>query len=107
MNRNQALEILETINELYPRFELTERKIQIMIPQLEKMDYDRVMARLSEHMVNSSFPPSLAEIAAYAPPKNEHLEKVRQWEREAAQVPDHVKQEFKRNLEKLIKDKSK
>lgn len=110
MERNQALEILETINELYPQFELTDRKVKIMLPQLEKMDYDRVMARLNEHIVNSPFPPTLAEIAAYAPPKNEHLEQIQKWREEAAKVSPEVKERFRKEFEKLaqkIEEKSK
>lgn len=106
MERNQAIEILETINELYPRFELTERKIEIMVPQLEKMDYPRVMARLNEHIVNNSFPPTLAEIAAYAPPKNETLEKMKQWKKEAAEVPLEVKEKFREEMKKLFEEKN-
>ena len=107
MERNQAIEILETINEIYPRFELTERKIKVLLPQLEKMDYDRVMKRLNDHIVSNSFPPTLAEISAYAPEKNDHLEKFEQWKREAAQVPESKKREFYEAVKKLVEDKSK
>lgn len=106
MDKNQAIEILETIHEIYPRFELTDRKIEVLIPQLKKMDYDRVMSRLNDHIVSNPFPPSIAEIAAYAPEKNEHLEKVEKWKREAAQVPESKKREFYDAVKKLIEDKS-
>lgn len=110
MERNQALEILETINELYPQFELTDRKVKIMLLQLEKMDYDRVMARLNEHIVNSPFPPTLAEIAAYAPEENKHLEQIQKWREEAAKVSPEVKERFRKELERLaqkIEEKNK
>lgn len=105
MKRDQALEILRTINELYPRFELTERKIKALLPQLEKMDYDRVVTRLNEYMVSNPFPPTLADIAAYAPKENEHLKKMEHWKAEAAKVPEEKKQEFRNKLQQLIKDK--
>lgn len=105
MERNQALEILKTINEIYPRFNLTERKIKILLPELEKMDYKRVMAKLSDYMTSNPFPPTLADIAAYAPEENKHLEEMKQWQREAEQVPDEVKQQFQRKMQQLIREK--
>lgn len=106
MNREQALEILEMIDEVYPQFELTERKVEIMLPELEKMDYKRVKARFSEYMTQNPFPPTLAEISAYAPPENKALEKMERWQREAEQVPDEVKQRFRQKMQQLIQEKS-
>lgn len=112
MNREEVKEVFQVIASVYPTFmpdtkEMLKKKVDTWAWAMKDMDYERVMAKTHEHIQSNKFPPTIAEISAFAPPKNEHLEKVRQWEKEAAQVPDHVKQEFKRNLEKLIKDKSK
>lgn len=61
---------------------------------MKGMDFDRVMARAKEHVTTNKFPPTIAEISAYAPEKNEHLEKFERWKREAAQVPESKKREF-------------
>jgi|SRR5690625_2744605 len=107
MNRNQAIEILQMINEIYPKFNLTERKVEIMLPELEKMDYERVKARFSEYMTTSPFPPTLADIAAYAPPENETLKQMEQWRKEAEQVPAEVKLQFREKMQQLIREKGK
>ncbi|MGG3451873.1 hypothetical protein ABER98_18780 [Domibacillus aminovorans] len=40
---------------------------------------------MKQHIKNNKFPPSIAEISVYEAPENEHLEKVKQWEREGAE----------------------
>ncbi len=106
MERNQALEILRTINDVYPRFDLTDRKIKALLPQLERMDYERVMAKFSNYMISSPYPPTLADIAAYAPKENKHLEKMKAWEEEAAKVPDETKRQFREKLKQLVMEKN-
>jgi hypothetical protein len=108
MNKVEAIEVLESISELYPgRFELTERKVRILLPKLLEMDFERVMAKLSDYAAEKPYPPTIAEIAAYAPENNEHLAEMRKWEQEAAQVPEETKRQFREQLKKLIQEKSK
>lgn len=106
LNRNEALSVLESITGMYPRFELTEQVIEAWLPLLEEMDYKRVMARLRNHAVSNRFPPTIAEISAYAPPENTALKKMEKWQREAEQVPDEVKQKFQQKMKQLIQEKS-
>ncbi|MYL50280.1 hypothetical protein GLV98_12350 [Halobacillus litoralis] len=107
MNQRQAVEVLETIHELYPRnFDVTDKKMALFIPQLKKMDYKGVMRKLSDFATKHPYPPTLAEIAVYPPQKNEALEKMRRWEEEAKQVPEETKQHFRQEIKKLMRDKS-
>ncbi|MCA1021817.1 hypothetical protein [Halobacillus litoralis] len=106
MNQGQAVEVLETIHELYPRnFDVTDKKMELFIPQLKKMDYKGVMRKLSDFATKHPYPPTLAEIAVYPPQKNEALEKMRRWEEEAKQVPEETKQAFRKKLNQLIEAK--
>jgi len=108
MNKDQAGDVLRAISDLYPNtFQVTETKVKLLIPQLEKMDYDRVMANLSSFAATNKFPPTIAEIAGYAPEHNENLEKIRKWKEEAAKVDPAVKERFRPGMEKLLKDKGK
>ncbi|MDL4839499.1 hypothetical protein [Aquibacillus rhizosphaerae] len=88
MNENQAFEVLDTIAELYPKYGITKRKVNILLPQLKLMDYNNVLEKLSAYAADYPYPPTLAEIAAYPPATNIYLEQMRQWKREAAQVPE-------------------
>jgi len=106
VTKADVLELFKLIKSIYPTFEVTQEKIDIWANVMKKMDYERVIVRAREHFAENKFPPTIAEIAAYAPEKNEHLEKMRQWEKEAEQVPQRVKDNFKKQLEKLLKDKA-
>ncbi|PAD36344.1 hypothetical protein [Terribacillus saccharophilus] len=108
MNKDQAGDVLRAIGDLYPNtFQVTETKVKLLIPQLEKMDYDRVMANLSSFAAINKFPPTIAEIAGYAPEHNDSLEKMRKWKEESAKVDPAVKKRFAKEMENLFKDKSK
>ncbi len=105
MNYDQALEILRTIREMYGdhKFPMTKRKVNLMISQLETMDYDKVMSRVEEHVRNSPYPPALCDIAVYEVPDNGMSEKMKQWEKEAAEVPEETKRLFEEKLNELIR----
>src|SRR5690625_5117776 len=106
MNRNEAIDMLETIRDIYPKFNVTERKAKILLPQLAPMDYSLVMEKLSAYVAVNPFPPTIAAIAAYPPEVNEYLDRISKWREEAAQVPDGVKQAFHEQMVKLLKEKS-
>lgn len=108
MNKEQAIGVLKAINAVYPNtYELKDVVIRVLVPQLEKMDYNRVIANLSEFTATHKFPPTIAEIAGYAPEHNDSLEKMRKWKEEADKVDPAVKERFRHSMEKLLKDKSK
>src|SRR5690625_837874 len=106
MNREQVIELFKLIRDVYPNFEVDTQKVNTWTRLMKGMDFKRVMAKAEEHVQSNRFPPTIAEISAYAPEENKHLQKIKQWEREAGQVPDHVKQEFKSKLKQLIREKS-
>lgn len=86
-------------------FEVTTEKVDSWTRLMKKMDFVRVMAKAEQHALENKFPPTIAEIAAFAPEKNEHLEKMKRWEQEAKQVPESTKQQFRDELKKLIQEK--
>lgn len=106
MNRDEAIDVLETIRDIYPKFDVSERKAKILLPQLAPMDYELVMEKLSTHTVSHPYPPTIKEIAVYPPEENNHLQLISQWREEAAKVPETVKQNFREQMAKLIKEKS-
>lgn len=104
MERNDVVELFKMIKSFYPNFEVSSEKVDAWHRIMKKMDYKRVVARLEQHAAENPFPPTIAEIAAYAPPKNETLEQMQKWREEAAKVPPEVKEEFKRRFEKFVKE---
>lgn len=105
MTTDQALEILRTIDEMYPKFKLTKRKAQILIPNLKHMDYTGVMKNLSDHIIHVPYPPLISEIAAYPKEADTSLLEIAKWQEEAKQVTPEVKERFREQLEKLFREK--
>lgn len=111
MNREQVKELFQFLISVYPNFmpetdkKLTQ-KVNAWASVMQTMDFDRVMARAREYAQENRFPPTIAEISAYAPPENETLKQMEQWRREAEQVPTETKIEFSRKMKQLIKEKS-
>jgi len=103
MTKEEAFDVLEAIQEFYPKVKLGERRIRVFIPKLLEMDYVGVMRNLSEHVVNYQYAPTLVEIAAYPTEPNLHLEQMRVWQEEAEKVPEETKRRFQEEFEKLVK----
>ncbi|WP_430787145.1 hypothetical protein VBD025_15670 [Virgibacillus flavescens] len=106
MNKQEAIQVLETIGDIYPKFEVSKKKAHMLVPQLMQMDYALVMEKLSVYVGTHPFAPTLADIAAYPPVSNSHLENIDKWRAEAATVSSEVKQAFHKQLTKLLKEKS-
>ncbi|AXF56835.1 MULTISPECIES: replicative helicase loader/inhibitor [Bacillaceae] len=106
MEYNLAIDILESIAAVYPRFELSEKKIKIIMPALLKMDYEGVMDNVERHVTKNPFPPTIAEIASYPAQKNENLEKWQEWELEASKVSQERKNQFAIDLKKVLAEKA-
>ncbi|MCT2534786.1 hypothetical protein NC661_04395 [Aquibacillus koreensis] len=104
MNRDQAIDVLETIDELYPKYELTERKANMLLPQLMRMDYDRVLQNLSTYIAQYPYPPTLAEIAAYPKEEQNYVDQLQQWKKEADLVSEETKQKFRQQMDRLLKE---
>lgn len=102
MTKEEAVEILKTINEMYPKFNLTKRKALLLVPNLMKMDYKGVMKNLSKYIMEFPYPPTLSEIAAYQNEDESLLEEMEKWQEEARRVPPEVREQFKKEFEQLI-----
>ncbi|MFG6147482.1 hypothetical protein [Halobacillus sp. B23F22_1] len=108
MKYDEAVEVLETMEELFSgKFKITKRKLDVFVPELERMAFIPVMEKLFDYAVVHPFPPTLADIAVYEPKKNDHLEKMRQWDEEAAKVPEETKRLFEEKFNELLRKVSK
>lgn len=106
LDREQVKKLFKFLASIYPNFVVSSHKLNVWARMMKDMDYKRVMAKAEQHAIENKFPPTVAEIAAYAPEENKHLEQMREWQREAEQVPDHVKQQFRQKMIDLIQEKS-
>lgn len=102
MTKDEALEILHTIQEMYPNFGLTKRKAIILIPNMLEMDYDGVLKNLSVYAMKYPNPPILQAIAAYPREEDETLKEVQQWQEEAKLVPQEIRDAFEAKFAAFI-----
>ncbi|RDW19675.1 hypothetical protein [Oceanobacillus chungangensis] len=106
MLHQEAIEVLKTINEMYPKFNLTKRKAAMLLPNLKEMDYPGVMRNLSLFIMQNPYPPMLSEIAAYPEVEDSHIEEMMKWHEEAEKVPPEVKKQFLEEFDKLVQKKA-
>lgn len=106
MNRQEAIDVLHLIKELYPKFNAKKQRMQLLIPILEKMDYQQVMDNLTHYVSQNPFPPTIADIAAPTQVENDYLEEMQVWADEAQQVHPDVKARFHTELQNLVRKKS-
>ncbi|MFC7319823.1 hypothetical protein [Halobacillus campisalis] len=104
MTYEEAVEVLQMMSSLYPgKVEMTKKKAEFLIPQLKPMCYGSVMGKLALHVSKSPYPPTIADIAVYPPvDENPHLDMLKQWDREAAEVSEEKKRLFQEKLNELI-----
>jgi hypothetical protein len=103
MTNEEAAEVLLTIHEVYPSYELTERKMKILVPALLQMDLAGVMKRLNEYILTNPWPPTISDIASYPLQQNEVLRKTQEYEKRAAENPPTKEQieEFQARFKQL------
>lgn len=106
MNKEQTFEVLEYLEQSYGQFGFDQKKLDTWAHTMRGMDFKRVMAKAEEHVMTNRFPPSIAEIAAYAPPKNEHLEQMEQWKRDSEKVSDETKERYRQKFQELMEAKA-
>lgn len=107
MNEQEAILVLETIKDVYPRYDISRKKATILIKELLLMDYDRVMKKMGNHVATHPYPPTIKEIAAYLEQDNEERNKLEAWRQQAKDVPFSFKQTFHKQMQQLIKEKGK
>ena len=104
MTNAEAAEVLLTIHEVYPTYDITERKMKILVPALLGMDLSGVMRRLNEYILTNQWPPTISDIASYPVQDNEVLRKTQQFEKNASENPPTKEQiqEFQARFGQLV-----
>lgn len=102
MNRQEAIHILELIPDLYPRYNISKKKAEMLIAALLPMDYEGVKANLAVYVANHPYAPTIAEIADYPVVRDEQLNQLEVWREEAERVPFEIKQQFQEKMTRLL-----
>ena len=106
MDKEQGIEVLETIKEVYPKFEITKRKAKVLVPALMRLDYDGTMRKLQDYILENPFPPAISDIAVFPPasqrPEEQEWRKIERFREEAKKVRPETREKFRREMKKLL-----
>lgn len=87
MNSEEINKVIKVIEANYPNFvvdeELYRVKIKTWASNLKLMEYEKVMKRLNEHLMNNPYPPTLADIAVKSNSSNKAFEDIENLEKQA------------------------
>lgn len=86
MNRDQVKEIFKILKNVYPQFEVTSEKLDIWHKFLEEHNPAVVMKNTERFVLESKFPPTIADLKeTYIPSYNSKiLDQIKEWEKNAA-----------------------
>lgn len=79
MTKEEVVKLLVLIESTYPRCIFKDETVQQWLQFCSDMDYERVMARLKNHIRRSPFPPAMADIAVWSFEQNEFPETLQEW----------------------------
>ena len=79
MTKNDVIQLLVLIEKVYSKFIFRDETIQQWFEFCGQMEYEKVMAKLKNHIRKSPFPPAIAAIAVFPFEVNEFPETLQEW----------------------------
>lgn len=69
MNKKDVVELFKFLNAVYPKFEVTQEKLNAWAPLFTDQDFDEVMKKAQDHAMESRFVPTISELVTVKVPK--------------------------------------
>lgn len=70
MTKKQVAEVLLQIHNVYPRFDVTQARIDTWYGFLKDQNPAVVMRKVENHFISEKFPPTIAEVITIKPKKS-------------------------------------
>ena len=118
MKKEETMELLNRIQVSYPFFKVTipssdNPSIEVLNQGLidewtrtfEDADYKEVMKRFDRHVKKSKYAPTPAEVYFRKEEPNDRIARIEKLKREAEEVPEELKQEFRDKVNALFEKK--
>ena len=61
MDKKEVIQVLATIESVYPQFKISDETVLMWLRVMKEMDCKLVMQKLTAHIARHPFPPVLAE----------------------------------------------
>ena len=89
MTKKQVAEVLIFLSDTYPRFEVTQSKIDTWYRLMKNQNPAVVMKNAEKYALTQKYPPSISELIERKTDarNNDILEKIKDWERDAVDKP--------------------
>lgn len=79
MTKKEVIELLVLIESVYSNCIFKDETIQQWLQFCSEMDYEKVMARVKNHIRKSPFPPTIADIAVFSFDDNDFPTLLQEW----------------------------
>jgi len=85
VTKKEVAELFKLIKDFYPRFEVTQSKIDNWTRLMEGQNFDRVMFMTEQHIKKNKFPPTVSELVERIDEtrNKDFSNQVEKWESEA------------------------
>ena len=97
MTKEEAVKLLILIESVYPNCIFKDETVQQWFQFCSEMDYEKVMAKVKNHIRKSPFPPAIAEIAVFSFEENNFPETLQKWMRKGRERIEHERESNQRN----------
>jgi hypothetical protein len=96
MIKDEVVKLLVLIESVYPNFICKDETVLQWFEFCSEMDYEKVMAKLRNHIRKSPFPPAIADIAVFSFEENDFPETLEKWMKKGRERIEHERKHPKR-----------
>src|SRR5690625_2105242 len=102
MTKKQVAEVLIFLSETYPRFEVTQSKIDTWYRLMKDQNPAVVMRNAEKYALTQKYPPSISELIERKTEarKKDILEEIKEWERDAVDKPRSGTEPYREHFNK-------
>jgi hypothetical protein len=97
MTKEEVVKLLIFIESVYPNFIFKDETVQQWFQFCSEMDYEKVMAKVKNHIRKSPFPPAIADIAVFPFEENDFPETLQKWIKKGRERIERERKPQKRN----------
>ncbi|MBT2727994.1 hypothetical protein J7E63_13705 [Bacillus sp. ISL-75] len=92
MTKEEVVKLLILIESVYPNCIFKDETVQQWFQFCSEMDYEKVMAKVKNHIRKSPFPPAIADIAVFPLEENNFPETLQKWMRNGWERIEHERE---------------
>jgi hypothetical protein len=96
MTKSEVVNLLILIESVYSNFVFKDETVLQWFQFCSEMDYEKVLAKLKNHIRKSPYPPVIADIAVFPFEENDFPATLQEWMKKGRERIEHVHNPNKR-----------